>query len=224
MIKGAVARSSLSTSFTSEKKEVPNHITVVGGGIAGIEASLSLSNLGYQVALLEIEEELGGHVIHLPVVAPTGKSGREVLSGRLASLENDENVKIMTKTNVKFVEGEMGNFTIHYLTDEDEEEKTLQTSAVVLATGFEEFKPNMMDEYRYGKNPDVVTQFELSQMLTKNELVRPSDGQPVKDIVMVQCVGSRSEDYKRDCSKLCCTFAIDNSLQDSFQGPLVSCR
>jgi heterodisulfide reductase subunit A-like polyferredoxin/coenzyme F420-reducing hydrogenase delta subunit len=213
MIRGAVARSSLSTSFTSEKKEVPNHVTVVGGGIAGIEASLSLSNLGYQVALLEIEEELGGHVIHLPVVAPTGKSGREVLSGRLDALQNDESVKIMTKTNVKFVEGEMGNFTIHYLTEEDEEEKTLQTSAVVLATGFEEFKPNMMDEYRYGKNPDVVTQFELSQMLTKNELVRPSDGHPVKNVVMVQCVGSRSEDYKRDCSKLCCTFAIDNSLE-----------
>jgi coenzyme F420-reducing hydrogenase delta subunit/NAD-dependent dihydropyrimidine dehydrogenase PreA subunit len=31
--------------------------------------------------------------------------------------------------------------------------------------------------------------------------------------VMVQCVGSRSEDYKKDCSKLCCTFAIDNSLE-----------
>ncbi|MHA2377946.1 MAG: hydrogenase iron-sulfur subunit [Candidatus Thorarchaeota archaeon] len=213
MIRGAVARSSLSTSLQSEKKEVPNHVTVIGGGIAGIEASISLSNLGYKVTLIEIEEELGGHVIHLPVVAPTGRSGREVLSGRLATLQNDDNIKIMTKTNVKFAEGEMGNFTIHYLTDEDEEEKTLQTSAVVLATGFEEFKPSMMDEYRYGKNPDVVTQFELSQMLTKNELVRPSDGQPVKDVVMVQCVGSRSEDYKRDCSKLCCTFAIDNSLE-----------
>ena len=213
MIRGAVARSSLSKPLQSEKKEVPNHVTVIGGGIAGMEASLSLSNLGYQVALLEIEEELGGHVIHLPIVAPTGKSGREVLSGRLAALQNDENVEIMTKTNVKFVEGEMGDFTVHYLKAEEEEEKKLQTSAVVLATGFEEFKPNMMDEYRYGKNPDVVTQYELSQMLTKNELVRPSDGQPVKDVVMVQCVGSRSEDYKRDCSKLCCTFAIDNSLE-----------
>ncbi len=213
MIRGSLARSSLSTSLQPEKREVSSHVTVIGGGIAGIEAALSLSNLGYQVTLVEIEEELGGHVIHLPLVAPTGKSGKEVLSGRLSALENDKNINVMKKTRVKFAEGEMGNFTIHYVTDDDEEERTFQTSAVVLATGFEEFKPTMMDEYRYGKNPDVITQFELSQMLTGNELVRPSDGKPVKDVVMVQCVGSRSEDYKRDCSKLCCTFAIDNSLE-----------
>jgi heterodisulfide reductase subunit A len=50
-------------------------------------------------------------------------------------------------------------------------------------------------------------------MLTEGNVVRPSDGKPVNEVVMVQCVGSRSEDYKRDCSKLCCTFAIDNSLE-----------
>ncbi|MCK4567548.1 MAG: hydrogenase iron-sulfur subunit, partial [Candidatus Thorarchaeota archaeon] len=65
----------------------------------------------------------------------------------------------------------------------------------------------------YGKNPDVITQFQLSRLLTEGSLARPSDGGPVKEVVMVQCVGSRSEDYKKDCSKLCCTFAIDNSLE-----------
>jgi heterodisulfide reductase subunit A len=50
-------------------------------------------------------------------------------------------------------------------------------------------------------------------MLSAGALLRPSDGGPVKDVVMVQCVGSRSQDFKRDCSKLCCTFAIDNSLE-----------
>jgi heterodisulfide reductase subunit A len=96
---------------------------------------------------------------------------------------------------------------------DDDEEKTLNTSAIVLATGFKEFKPISMDEYRYGKNPDVITQFELSCLLSEGKLIRPSNGAPIKDVVMVQCVGSRSEDYKKDCSKLCCTFAIDNSLE-----------
>jgi heterodisulfide reductase subunit A-like polyferredoxin len=59
----------------------------------------------------------------------------------------------------------MGSFTVHYTTDGDEDEKTIGTSAIVMATGFREFKPTMMDEYRYGKNPDVLTQFELSCML-----------------------------------------------------------
>ncbi len=212
MIRGALARSSKSHPFALEKKEVPNHVTVIGGGIAGIESALSLSNLGYKITLLEIAEVLGGHVKDLPVVAPTRKSGREILNGRLEALQSDDNITIMTKTRVKFVTGEMGDFTIHYASD-DEEELTLPTSGIVLATGFKEFKPVTMEEYRYGKNPDVLTQFELSCILSEGKLAKPSDGESVKEVVMVQCVGSRSEDYKRDCSKLCCTFAIDNSLE-----------
>jgi heterodisulfide reductase subunit A len=212
MIRGTLARSAKSIKRTLEKKEIPPHVTVIGGGIAGVESALSLSNLGYEVALLEITDELGGHVRSLPVVAPTGKSGKEILSGRLDALQNDNNITIMTKTKVKYVTGEMGKFIVHYMS-KDEKEKTLDTSAVVLATGFKEFKPTSMDEYRYGKNPDVITQFELSCLLSEGKLTRPSDAKPIKEVVMIQCVGSRSEDYKKDCSKLCCTFAIDNSME-----------
>jgi heterodisulfide reductase subunit A len=212
MIRGTLARSAKSSTRTLEQKEIATHVTVIGGGIAGIESALSLSNLGYNVSLLEISEGLGGHVKSLPMVAPTGKSGKEILSGRLETLQNDKNIVTMTKTKVKFITGEMGNFTVHY-SSEDDMEKTLHTSAVVLATGFKEFKPISMEEYLYGKNPDVLTQFELSSMLSEGDLVRLSDGKPVKNVVMVQCVGSRDENYKKDCSKLCCTFAIDNSLE-----------
>ncbi len=212
MIRGTLARSAKSTKRVLEQKEIAPHVTVVGGGIAGIESALSLSNLGYRVSLIELTDELGGHVKSLPVVAPTGKSGKEILGGRLEALQNDDNIEIMTRTKIRYITGEMGDFVVHYLS-ENNEEKTLECSAIVLATGFKEFKPTSMEEYRYGKNPNVITQFELSCMLSGGELVRPSDGNPVKDIVMVQCVGSRDEDYKKDCSKLCCTFAIDNSLE-----------
>ncbi|MFW9910124.1 MAG: hydrogenase iron-sulfur subunit [Candidatus Thorarchaeota archaeon] len=212
MIRGTLARSAKAVKRSVEQKSVPAHVTVIGGGIAGIESALNLSNLGYKVSLLEITEELGGHVRSLPVVAPTGKSGKVILNDRLEAIRNNKAITIMTKVRVKFVSGEQGNFSIHYLSDDDEE-KTLNTSAIVLATGFKEFKPIFLDEYHYGKNPDVITQFELSCMLSEGKLARPSNGAPIKEIVMVQCVGSRSEDYKKDCSKLCCTFAIDNSLE-----------
>jgi heterodisulfide reductase subunit A len=116
----------------------------------------------------------------------------------------------------------MGNFTVNYISNEEEGE--LQTSAVVMATGFKEFKPTMMDEYRYGKNPDVITQYELSTMLTEGNFKRPSDDGEVKEVVMVQCVGSRSEDYKKDCSKLCCTFAIDNAIAALEENPDANVR
>lgn len=211
MTRGALARSSTSNTIPTESKDVAGHVTVIGGGIAGIESAISLSGLGYNVTLIEIADELGGHLAKLPMVAPTGKSGTEVLAARLAALKSDS-ITILTRTKVKYVEGELGRFVVHLVTDAAEEDE-LHTSAVVLATGFKEFKPTMIDEYQYGKNPDVLTQLELSEMLTEGSLKRPSDGGEVKSVIMVQCVGSRSEDYKRDCSKLCCTFAIDNSLE-----------
>ena len=213
MIRGTLARSATSVQLVPETKEIANHVSVIGGGIAGIESALSLSNLGYDVTLIEVSDQLGGHVRHLPIVAPTGKSGVEILSGRLEAVEKDSKITILTKTKVKFVTGEMGDFTIHYLAEGSDDELTLKTSAVVMAMGFKEFEPIGIDEYRYGKNPDVITQFQLSRMLTEGTLARPSDNGAVKEVVMVQCVGSRSEDYKKDCSKLCCTFAIDNSLE-----------
>lgn len=224
MICGTLARSATSVPLVLETKEITTHVTVIGGGIAGIESALSLSNLGYDVTLIEVSNQLGGHVKHLPIVAPTGKSGKEILSGRLEALEKDNKITILTKIRVKFVTGEMGNFTIHYLTEDSDDELTLNTSAVVMATGFKEFEPIQMDEYRYGKNPDVITQFQLSCMLTEGSVTRPSDSGPVKEVVMVQCVGSRSEDYKKDCSKLCCTFAIDNSLEILKQIPDANVR
>ena len=143
MVRGALARSILSSPENSEVKEVQNHVTVIGGGIAGIESSLSLSNLGYKVTIIEREDQLGGHVIHLPVVAPTGKSGKEVMSGRLEALMKNENITVMTNTHVKFFEGEMGDFTLHYISN-GEDVTTLKTSAVVMASGFKNFKPTMM--------------------------------------------------------------------------------
>ncbi len=222
MIKGAVAASSISQPLHVQKKTVPPHVTVVGGGIAGLETALSLSNLGYEVVLVEITDTLGGHVLNLPVVAPTGKSGAEVMKSRLDAIGKDNRIQVMTNTYVRFFEGEMGNFTVHYTSDG--KDGTLHTSAVVMATGFKEFKPVQMDEYRYGKNPDVLTQYELSQMITAGDIKKPSSAQDVKEVVMVQCVGSRSEDYKRDCSKLCCTFAIDNAIELKERLPDVNVR
>jgi heterodisulfide reductase subunit A len=212
MIRGTLASAALSSPLPREKKTIKNHVTVVGGGIAGIESALNLSSLGYDVTVIEVESKLGGHLKKLPVVAPLGKSGSEILQMKLNALTQDPRISVLTNTRVRYFEGEMGNFVVHYLSS-DAHEKRLETSAVVIATGFQEFKPTMIEEYHYGKNPDVVTQLELSTMLTENRMIRPSDGSDIKSVVMVQCVGSRSEDYKPDCSKLCCTFAIDNSIE-----------
>ena len=223
MIRGTLAFAAYSSPIPTETKSIKNHVTVVGGGIAGIESALNLSNFGYDITLIELASEIGGHLRRLPVVAPIGKSGIEILQTKIDALNKSSNISVLTNTKVKYFEGEMGNFRVHF-TSGDAKEDSFDTSAVILATGFEEFKPTMIDEYHYGKNPDVITQLELSDMLSEKSLARLSDGSDVKSVVMVQCVGSRSEEYKRDCSKLCCTFAIDNSIEILKRNPEAKVR
>ncbi len=212
MIRGSVRASELSRRIDTQIKQMPTHVTVIGGGISGIESALCLERLGYDVTIIERSDKLGGHVLGLPVVAPTGRSGAEILASRLEAIKASKKIGVILKTQVKYIEGEMGNFTVHCVYESGKED-TIRTSAIVLAMGFKEFKPTALDEYRYGKNPDVITQLELSRMLLDGRLKRVSDGGAVKEVVMIQCVGSRAEEYKRDCSKLCCTFAIDNALE-----------
>lgn len=94
--------------------------------------------------------------------------------------------------------------------------KTINVSDIVIATGYHEMQPVNVDEYGYGTHPNIITQLELARILdplgeTKGTLLRPSDGKPAKRVMMVQCVGSRDENYYPYCSKICCVFALKHA-------------
>ncbi|MFX1602871.1 MAG: NAD(P)-binding protein [Promethearchaeota archaeon] len=95
-------------------------------------------------------------------------------------------------------------------------EKSVNVSDIVIATGYHEMQPVAIDEYGYGRIPNVITQLELAKILdpngeTSGALVRPSDGAQVKNVMMIQCVGSRDENYYPFCSKICCVFALKHA-------------
>ena len=95
-------------------------------------------------------------------------------------------------------------------------EETVQVSDIVIATGYHEMQPVNVDEYSYGKHPNIITQLELAMIIDPNgasggKLTKPSDGKPAKRVMMVQCVGSRDENYYPYCSKICCIFALKHA-------------
>ena len=91
--------------------------------------------------------------------------------------------------------------------------------AIVVATGFDTIQLDKYGEYAYGQSKDVVTSLELERIMnaagpTKGHLERLSDGKAPKEIVFIQCVGSRCADDrgKPYCSKICCMYTAKHAM------------
>ena len=91
--------------------------------------------------------------------------------------------------------------------------------AIVVATGFDTISLDKYGEYAYDQSPDVITSLELERIMnaagpTKGHLERLSDGKAPKEIVFIQCVGSRCSDDrgKPYCSKICCMYTAKHAM------------
>jgi heterodisulfide reductase subunit A-like polyferredoxin len=90
---------------------VTGAVLVVGGGIAGIQASLDLAEQGYRVYLAESKSAIGGHMAQLDKTFPTNDCAMCTLSPKLVEAGRHLNIELLLDTEVIGVEGEVGNFT-----------------------------------------------------------------------------------------------------------------
>jgi quinone-modifying oxidoreductase subunit QmoA len=90
-----------------------------------------------------------------------------------------------------------------------EQTLTLNVAAVIWATGWKPYDAARIQPYGYGRFENVVTSLEFERLAdpagpTGGRLLRPSDGQPAKNVAFIQCAGSRDENHLRHCSRICC--------------------
>jgi heterodisulfide reductase subunit A-like polyferredoxin len=95
---------------TNNGKEPVGAVLVCGGGVAGIQASLDLSAAGYRVCLVEENPTIGGTMARLDKTFPTGDCATCIISPKLVECMRDQNIDVMTMTDVVKLEGEAGNF------------------------------------------------------------------------------------------------------------------
>lgn len=93
-----------------------------------------------------------------------------------------------------------------------------EVGAVIVATGYDLYEKENMGEYGSGKYEDVIDGLQFERMLsatgpTRGEIKRPSDGKVPKDIVFIQCSGSRDpENHNPYCFKICCMYTAKHAL------------
>ena len=137
------------------------------------------------------------------------------------------NVAVIDKTQcIHFKTGKCGlcekNCTAGAIKfDQQEEIIERKYGAIIVATGFRPIDASAFDEYAYCQSKDVVTSLEFERLMnaagpSKGTLVCPSDGRHPKEIVFIQCVGSRcSKDAtkgKEYCSKICCMYTAKHAM------------
>jgi heterodisulfide reductase subunit A len=179
---------------------------VIGGGLSGMTAALSLARQGFDCYLVERSSELGGNLRHTYFTLE-GPDPREHLHGLIRQVKDHDNIHVFTGTTIQQVGGFVGNFrTVLSCGDEQHgKEVEIEHGTIIIATGATPYEP---DEYLYGKHENVLLQQALEERLALQEL-NPKD---VNQVVMIQCVGSRDRIHTY-CSAICCGQAIKNALK-----------
>ncbi len=93
-------------------KDKVGAVLVVGGGIAGIQASLDLADSGFKVYLLDESPSIGGTMTQLDKTFPTNDCAMCILAPKLVSAGRHSNIELIMGAEIKSVEGEEGNFQV----------------------------------------------------------------------------------------------------------------
>ncbi len=96
--------------LSSVKVPVTCRALVIGGGISGIEAALSIADSGVEVVLVEKEPSIGGHMAQLGETFPTLDCSQCILTPKMVEAAQHPNIRLMTYAEVEKLDGFVGNF------------------------------------------------------------------------------------------------------------------
>ncbi len=202
LVRMAVANAGLTRPLREALLPVNKGALVVGGGIAGMTAALSLADDGFSVYLVEREGELGGNLKDI-FRTVDGTDVQALLREQVNRVKRQANVQVFTGWEVHAFSGSKGNFCTGIRRRSDGEKGVLNHGVVIVATGVEGCDPS--GEYGFGGDGRVITQLQLERRLSGDDVALPGA------VVMVQCVGSRDEG-RPYCSRICCSTAVKNAL------------
>lgn len=93
-----------------------------------------------------------------------------------------------------------------------------EVGAIIVATGYDLYDKENMAEYGYGKYADVLDGLQFERLCsasgpTRGKILRPSDQKEPKEVVFIQCVGSRDPElHCAYCSKICCMYTAKHAM------------
>jgi heterodisulfide reductase subunit A-like polyferredoxin len=206
LLRMAVARSRHLEPLHKESLSLFHSALVIGGGMAGMASALSLADQGYEVFLVEREEELGGRLrnIHRAV---EGGDPQAHLRESVAAVEAHPKIEVMTGCQVVKSSGFVGNFSTTVRNVNDPTQRLIEHGVTIVATGGQEYRG---PAYHLGEDPRVLTQGDFEKRLAEESAL-----EGIRDVAMIQCAGPWNSDEQEEfyCSRICCDLALKNALR-----------
>ncbi|HEX75996.1 MAG TPA: FAD-dependent oxidoreductase, partial [Dehalococcoidia bacterium] len=112
LVRKAVARVRWQEPLVPKQIGITKRALVIGGGIAGIQASLDIADAGYEVVLVEREPSIGGRMAQLDKTFPTLDCSACILTPKMTTVGQHANIKLMSYSEVEDVSGYIGNFRV----------------------------------------------------------------------------------------------------------------
>jgi len=201
LVRMAVAKARLLTPEDEPEIDIQPVGMVIGGGVSGLTAALSLADQGFKVHLVEKEDRLGGYLNKLNRLFPNDTRAEDVIEPLIKRVTEAPDITTHLKSTVTGVKGFIGNFDTDVTTGD--ETQPLNVGTIVVATGADYLNPEGL--YGYGEVDGVVTQLELEQLIKEGKLGK------ARTMVMIQCAGARIEE-RPYCSRVCCSEAMKNAM------------
>jgi len=207
LVRAAVRRVALHKPLQKRKVPINPNALVVGGGISGIHAALTLAEAGKQVYLIEREPTIGGHMAMFDKTFPTLDCAACILTPKMTTVGSHPNIKLWTYSEVVQVDGYVGNYKVkvkhkpRYINEE-------------LCIGCQECITACL--YKEGKFPD-----EFNLGLSKRKPVYLPFPQAVPQKVVIDpetCIEFKTGKCKKTCIEACGErLAIDFKQKESFE-------
>ena len=204
LLRMAVASVELMHPLTDYSLSVNKNVLVVGGGVTGMNSALSLADQGYGVFLVERESELGGLAKDIRKTLE-GEDVRAYIKDLIERVKGNERIQTLTGAIVVDHTGKPGLFKTGLQIGPQMYYREIQHGVTILATGALAHRPK---QYFLDEHEAVVTQRDLDVLLEEE----PDKVKSWKNVVMIQCVGSRVPENP-NCSRICCQAAVKNALR-----------
>lgn len=204
MVKMAVSRVNNLESIPELSVEIEKTALVVGGGISGMTAALSLADQGFNTTLVERDSELGG-VARDIAKTWSGQDVQAYLGQMKDRIQANQNIDVLLNSEITDSTGYVGNFETDIKTNG--QTKTVRHGVVIFATGGQAADSQ---EYLYGKSDRVTKWHEIEN--------KPDQIKKAESIAFIQCVGSRDEN-RPYCSRICCACSINQAITIKEQDP-----